>query len=345
MHTVNRGPDGAPRVAIASLGGTITMTPAPDGIVLPTLSAVDLIDAVPGIGAVARLATTTLATLPSASLSFADVLGTLDWARAAVLDGAAGAVLVQGTDTIEETAYLLDLHWDRPEPLVVTGAMRAPGAPGADGPANILAAVRTAVSPSSRSRGCLVVLNDEIHAAGQVRKSDATGLDAFDSPSFGPAGRLREGEVVYGGRSARWPHLPRPDIDSATEPRVALIETCLADDGGLLRAAMTAGYDGVVVGGFGAGHVSRSFADVLGEVTRKAPVVLASRTGRGATLRRTYGFAGSESDLLHRGAIGAGWLDPRKARILLWSLLAARADRETVALEFARRGDGPGGPQ
>lgn len=320
------------------------MTSASDGGVAPTLGASDLVEAVPELANVAQVKTATLASLPGASLSFGDVLRGLDWARASVMDVAAGAVLIQGTDTIEETAYLLDLHWDRPEPLVVTGAMRSPRAPGAEGPANILASVLTAASPASRSQGCLVVMNDEIHAAIRVRKSDATSLDAFRSPSFGPIGRIWEGEVTYASRLERWPHLPRPDAGSSSEPRVALIETCLGDDGALLRAALQVGYDGIVVGGFGAGHVSRSFAEVLGEAARRVPVALATRTGRGATLRNTYGFVGSESDLLDRGAIGAGWLDPRKARILLWSLLAAGAHRETMTAEFTRRGSVSGAP-
>jgi L-asparaginase len=335
---------GLPHVAVASLGGTITMTAGSGGTVTPTLSADDLVAAVPGLSQAAHIETATLASLPSASLTFADVLRGLDWARSAVGDRAAGAVLIQGTDTLEETAYLLDLHWDRPEPLVLTGAMRSPQTPGADGPANVLASVLTAASPRSRSLGALVVMNDEVHAAARVRKSDATSQDAFQSPSFGPLGRIREGEVVYANRPGRWPHLPRPDVTAGTQLRVALIETCLDDDGGLLRLVPEAGYAGVVVAAFGAGHVSRRLADVVGEVAREIPVVYASRTGAGPTLSRTYGFIGSESDLLARGAVPAGWLDSRKARILLWSLLAAGADRETIRNEFARRGGCPGGP-
>jgi L-asparaginase len=251
-------------------------------------------------------------------------------------------VLIQGTDTLEETAYLLDLHWDRPEPLVLTGAMRPPDAPGAEGPANVLASVLTAASPLSRSLGALVVMNDEIHAAARVRKADATGTHAFRSTNFGPLGRMREGAVVYGNRPGRWPHLPRPD--AVTEPRVALIETCLGDDAGLLRLVLEGGYNGVVIAAFGAGHVSRQLAEVVSKAAQAIPVVYASRTGAGTTLSRTYGFVGSESDLLARGAVAAGWLDPRKARVLLWSLLAAGECRETIVAEFARRGGSPSGP-
>ncbi|MGH3361713.1 MAG: asparaginase domain-containing protein, partial [Nocardioides sp.] len=124
------------RLALGSLGGTITMTTARGGSgVAPTMSADDLLAGMPDAAGVADVDTATLATVPGASLGFADVLGALEWAERKVADGCAGVVLVQGTDTLEETSYLLDLHWDRPEPLVVTGAMRPPSSPGADGPA------------------------------------------------------------------------------------------------------------------------------------------------------------------------------------------------------------------
>ena len=107
----------------------------------------------------------------------------------------------------------------------------------------------------------------------------------------------------------------------------------------MLRLVVDAGYDGVVLGGFGVGHVPESVAAVVSTATATMPVVLASRTGAGAVLSRTYGFVGSETDLLDRGAISAGWLDARKSRLLLGSLLALGADRDEIGAEFARRGD------
>lgn len=332
-----------PLVAVASLGGTITMTSETGNSVgvTPTLGVEQLLATVPGLGDAARLQTKTLAGLPGASLGFADVLEALMWARTTVEAGADGVVLVQGTDTLEETAYLLDLHWERPEPIVVTGAMRAPQTAGSDGPANLLAAVLVAGAKHSRHLGVLVVMNDEVHAAARVRKVHSTAVEAFRSPTFGPLGQMNEGGVAYGNRPVRWPHLPLP-TDGPT-PRVALLETCLGDTGSLLTAAVDAGYDGAVIGAFGVGHVSAAFAEVISKATEVLPVVLATRTGAGTTLTRTYGFVGSESDLLKRGVIPAGWLDPRKARILLWSLLASQHGKEEIQRQFAMRGGHPGG--
>lgn len=333
-----------PHVTIGSLGGTITMTPSSPGEgVLPRLRAEDLLAAVPDLNQVADISAETLMAVPSTSLSFANVLAALDWASAAVDGGADGVVLVQGTDTLEETAYLLDLFWDKPQPLVLTGAMRTPVTPGADGPGNLLAAVLTAGSPDSRHVGVVVVMNDVVHAASRVRKSHATGTDAFTSPNFGPLGYVHEGRLVYDSGFRRISPLTRPQ--SAPTSRVALLETCLDDDGRLIQLALKDGYDGVIIAALGAGHVSSAVADVMEAAVEHVPVVFASRTGAGATLTQTYGFPGSELDLIRRGAVSAGILDARKARLLLWALLATGEAAGGVTAEFERRGtpSGSGG--
>lgn len=330
-----------PAVAIGSLGGTITMTPdGGRGGVTPTLSAEDLIASVPALEDTASIEASTLASLPGASLSFDDVLSALRWAREMVGRGAAGVVLVQGTDTIEETAYLLDLHWDLDEPLVVTGAMRSPGTPGADGAANLLAAVQVAAAAPCRARGVLVAMNDEVHAATRVCKRHATDPSAFTSPVFGPLAVVSEGRPIMANTVEREPALPVPPPGAGV--RVALVSACFGEDGAMLRLARSAGYGGVVIAGFGVGHVGFDLAAAVSEGARRDarefPVVLASTTGAGTTLTSSYGFSGSESDMLRRGVLLAGWLGPRKARILLWSLLTSNVDAEGLRQEFARRG-------
>lgn len=326
----------SPTVAVGSLGGTITMTSAGTGGVVPALGADDLVAAVPQIAGLAHLTTKTLATLPGPSLGFADIIGALKWADGEVRQGAVGVVLTQGTDTLEETAYLLDLYWDRPEPLVVTGAMRSPQTPGADGPANLLAAVLAARAEASRCRGVLVVMNDEVHAAAHVSKAAAIGTDAFRSPDTGPAGHVWEGEVGYVGPARRLTPLGWPD--PLRPARVALVEMCLGDDGALLQLAARGGYDGIVVSSFGAGHVPAQVVGPVSDLAARIPVVFATRTGAGTTLRHTYGFAGSEADLIARGALPAGWLRPRQARLLLWALLAQGTHPVEIAEHFAHRG-------
>ncbi|MCU1634950.1 MAG: asparaginase [Cryobacterium sp.] len=327
-----------PRIAIASLGGTITMVSNAGGAtgVRPRLNVDDLVSTAPSIADVASLKTETLATMPGASLEPKDLHRALEWARQAVLEGVDGVVLVQGTDSIEESAYLLDLYWDRPEPLVITGAMRSPETPGFDGPANLLASVLTAASAGSRELGVLAVMNDEVHAASRVRKMRASGVSAFSSPNFGPLAYVEEGRVVHGNTLTRFPPLPLTGMSGTS--RVALLETHLGDDGTLLSLAREAGFDGIVVAGYGVGHVSALMADAVSTAIECCPVVLSSRTGGGTTFDETYGFTGSESDLIARGAIAAGWLDPRKARILLNCLIAGGNDRSAIQAQFSLRG-------
>ncbi|MCX2963208.1 asparaginase [Gordonia aquimaris] len=327
-----------PRIAAASFGGTITMTSAAaDGVgVNPALSAEQLMGAVPGLADVAELHTETLDTVPGASLTFESVLRGLAWARSQVARGADGVVLIQGTDTIEETAYLLDIYWDSAAPLVITGAMRSPELPGADGPANLMAAVRVASANRSRDRGVLVVLNDEVHAACRVRKARASGLGAFATADFGPIGYVDERQVYFGNRVDRPLPLELPGRHAPS--RVALLETYLGDDGEVLDAIVECGFDGVVLAGFGVGHVSASCARAVQRATSIIPVVVTSRTGAGRTHDNSYAFPGSESDLANKGAILGGWLDARKARILLSCLIAGQHSEPSIRSEFAVRG-------
>ncbi len=327
-----------PTLSIAALGGTIGMTaPAPGAAAEPRLDAAALVRGVPQLGALAELRTTTVTTRPSASVTVADVLAALSWARAEVDAGARGVVLTHGTDTLEETAYLLDLLWDRAEPLVLTGAMRAADAPGTDAPANLLAAARVALADGARGRGVLAVLDDGVHLAARVTKEASTGPGAFASAGFGPAGRLHEGEVRF---AAPPPARPEPLPDPGPGPvDVALVEAPLADDGRVVRAVLDAGFGAVVVDGGGLGHVSAATAaELLAAVGRGVVVVVASRTARGGTGRATYGYVGSETHLLAGGVLMAGELSGRKARLLLHVLLAVGLRGADLTAALGERG-------
>jgi L-asparaginase len=315
---------------VFGLGGTIAMTPASTGGVTPTLSPQQLLDAVPGLGHTGvALGVVAFRSRPGASLTFDDLTRLAAAIREHLTAGAAGVVVTQGTDTIEETAYLLDLLHDQPQPVVVTGAMRNPSLAGADGPANLLAAVQVAASPAARGLGCLVVLADEIHAAARVRKTHSTSPATFASANGGPLGYLVEGAPVIINRPVARPVIPTPAAEVISS-RVGLYTATLGDDGTLLRAA-AAHLDALVIAGFGVGHVPDTWLDTLTELAARVPVVLTSRTGAGPALTSTYGFPGSERDLISRGLIPAGLLDPYKARILIHLALAAGADAPTVA--------------
>lgn len=325
------------RVSVVSLGGTIATVPDADGRAGAAigLGPQDLVAAVPQLaGTGISLDLVDLRRLPGASVTVDDVRAAAERARAQVTRGAAGVVVTQGTDTIEETAFLLDLLWTDQAPVVVTGAMRYPALAGADGPANLLAAIQVAASPQARGRGCLVVMSDEIHAARWVRKTHTVSAGAFASPASGPIGSVVEGEPRIW-----WPAPGRLTRHSTVDStvKVALVTVCLDDDGGLL-GALDDRYAGVVVAGLGAGHVPDRMVEPLHRLAARVPVVLASRIGVGPVLSATYGFPGSESDLRSRGLIGAGHLDPYKARLLLQVLLSNGADRAEIEATFAAAG-------
>jgi len=327
-----------PEISVGALGGTIAMRPAAAGQpVSPELGADELVAAVPGLAKVAAIRTHTVCNVGSPSVTFDHVLDALQWADAEVLAGARGVVLTHGTDTMEETAYLLDLLWRRPEPLILTGAMRSAEEAGADGPANLLAAVLAATCERLRGLGVLLVMDDAIHLADRVTKTHAMAVPTFASPWGAPIGRVEEGRVVLDYLPAG--KRPRPlDVPATRTSRVALMEASLGCDGQLVRLAVEGGYDGVVIAGAGAGHVSAIAAEVVGEAVAHLPVVMATRTGAGRTATCTYGYPGAEVDLIQRGVVMAGALSARKARLLLWVLLGGASDRARIASEFAIRG-------
>lgn len=337
-------------VALYTLGGTIAMAghdEAPGaggsatgtGSVVARLGGEQLAASTPGLAeSGVRLRITDLGRIPSADLTFPQILELVARAGEAVRNGAAGAVVTQGTDTLEESAFLADLLWPHPQPLVFTGAMRNPTLAGADGPANLLAAVRAAASPNARGLGVLVAFNDELHAARWVRKVHAASTATFVSPDAGPVGRFEEDRVRLLALPPRRKPLPVPDVDGFAAARVAL-HTAVLDEIGDELDGISERFQGLVLAGFGVGHVTSRLVPALAELAERMPVILCSRTGAGPVFRATYGAAGSEIDLLqHRGLINGGLLHPYKARVLLRLLLAGGAGREQVAQAFAEHG-------
>jgi len=322
---------------VFSTGGTIASKRSEAGAASPDLTADDLVAAVPQLADVANIEAVSFRQVASSELTVSDVIELAERISDAVADGAAGTVITQGTNTIEETSFVLDLLWDRAEPIVVTGAMRHSGLPGADGPANLLASAVVAASPLARNLGCVVVFNDEVHLPLFVRKTHTSNPATFRSPLTGPIGWIAENRLRIALRPALRHRIAIPAAPAVVPP-VGLVKVTLGDDGRVLTAIGSLGYEGLIVEATGGGHVPRAMVEPLAALAQQMPVVLASRTGAGEVLRGTYGFPGSETDLLKRGLIHGGILDGPKARLLLTLLLLAGAESDTILEAFAAIG-------
>lgn len=319
-----------PRIAVFFLGGTIAMVPDKSQRIKPELPGEQLLQSIGRIDHLADVEVTNFSMLPSSEL-------TLEHLRvlATTINGMEdvdGFVVVQGTDTIEETSFALGCLVTRDVPLVITGAMRGPLELGADGSANLRAAIMSAIDPRLADLGASVVMNNEIHAATYVQKSHTFFASAFNSPNAGPMGFVIEGKAHL----VALPAVRSPRFEIETDiPSVALIKVGMGDDGRLLSAVAQSGFKGVVLEGLGVGHVPTPLLehiDVL--LASRIPVVLARRDSAGCIFSQTYGYPGSESDLLNRGVINSGLMGGLKARLFLQIILAS-GDQNNIQQHFS----------
>jgi L-asparaginase len=311
------------RIVVIGAGGTLAMTRRENGLA-PSRSASDLVDGIGAHVAGIELVPVDAFSCPSANLGFADVAHLARLAEQAAADGAAGVVVTQGTDTIEETAFALELICRADIPIVITGGMRGAAEPGADGPANLIGAI-VAARAAPVGTGVLVVMNNEVHAARYVTKTHTTSLNAFCSGDAGALGRIEEGVLRLA--PVTLPKLATGlDRNAAQWPRVVLLRLGMGDDGSLISAVAAGEFEGCIIEAMGAGHVPAALVAPLEALAARIPVVLTSRAGRGRVCRETYAYPGSEIDLLARNLIWGGGLTGLKARVLLTVCLAIASD-------------------
>ncbi|HZD67994.1 MAG TPA: asparaginase, partial [Actinomycetes bacterium] len=250
----------------------------------------------------------------------------------------AGVVVTQGTDTLEETAYLLDRIVQSQYPVVVTGAMRNNSELGADGPRNLYNAVRVAADPATTGRGTLVVFNEEIHAAREVTKTHSFNVSTFRSPYAGPVGYTDTGGVVFTRRPE-----PAAKLAATFLPRdIYLLKMTLGTGDLLVRCCVQAAVDGIVLEGTGLGHVPGKVVPAIrSAVDAGIPVLLTSRTFAGRVLS-LYGSPGGGQELREAGVILAGDLSGQKARLELMAALGAGLRGEELRAHFERYQRRPG---
>jgi len=319
------------RLIILSTGGTIAMAAEGAGHAATLkLDAEKLAAAVPQLVELAEIEARDVLAKPSASFTLADIVA-IAKAAADAATTCDGVVITHGTDTLEETAFALSLLAQVETPIVLTAAMRRADQPGADGPGNLLAACRVAVSSMARGKGVLVVVDDEIHAGPLIRKAHSFRPHAFSSLPFGPIGYVAEDRVRFALAPASRP--PRLAY-GAGAPVVPILEAGPGLEPQTVEALAAGAIDGLVLSLPGAGHVAAEAAPAFAGLAERIPVVFASRTGAGETLRASYAYPGGEIDLIRRGLIPANGLDARKARIALQLALSNRAGHAEVRALF-----------
>ena len=317
------------KITVIFTGGTIAMGIDPGtGGAVPLLSGEDLMASMPALKSVAHINILNFCNKPGPHILLNDVFDLSTTIKDLFAQNRSDAVVItHGTDTLEETAYALDLLNTCDNPVIVTGSMRNSSMISADGPANLFNAILTAADITSRSKGVMVVFNNEIHTARDVTKASATQLNAFRSPLFGPVGMIygRSVQFVRQGGLRESIHVER------ISARVELIKFTLGMSAFLLDAIRNSSIDGVVVEEAGVGHVSPEVAQTIKHIVDTGkPVILTSRCYENLVLEDSYAFVGSEKYLRELGAIPAPGLSGPKARIKLILALSQTRDLKSI---------------
>jgi L-asparaginase len=321
-----------PQLAIFFTGGTISMRiDAATGGAIPALSGRDILAQVPGLDATAEFEVIDFARLPGPHWT---PKGMMELAAAVQTKlsspAVAGAVVTHGTDTLEETAYLLDLVLNEEKPIVFVGAMRNSSELSWDGPENLRSAIRVAAEPQARNLGVIVAMNQQLIAASEVVKTHTESTDTFQSRDFGPIGFVDKDRVIVMRRPFDREHIAAPEI----EERVDVIKMYIGADGRFIDYAVKDGARGLVIEGLGRGNVTVAALPAIERALAAGiPVIITSRCPRGRVLD-TYAYEGAGKQLTRIGAILGGMLPSHKARIKLMLALGAGWSLEEIRRSF-----------
>jgi L-asparaginase len=329
-----------PRVYVLSTGGTIAGQSASStdlsnykpGSILGE----QLVKAVPQIAEIADVRVEQIVNIPSHDITIANWLTLAKRIQRIIADdpGVAGFVITHGTNTLEETAYFLHLTIPSDKPVVLVGSMRPATAISADGPLNLLNAVKTAMSPEARGKGALIVMNDQIGGARDTTKTNTLRVETFKSPELGLLGYVDDDKVAF-YRSSTKRHTSNAEFDIAPLaqlPKVAIAYSYVEPEPAMIRALVAAGVKGIVFAGSGNGALSTAERDAIAEINKlpaasRPVLVRSSRVGNGRVTATT------QFDELN--VIPADTLNPQKARILLMLALTRTTDHKELRRIFA----------
>ena len=316
------------KVAIIFTGGTISMKIDPRiHAAIPALSSEEIMAMVTNIEKFAEIEIINFANLPSPHITPEMMMDLAMLVKETISrKDITGVVVTHGTDTLEETAYLLDLIVDSEKPIAVVGAMRNSSELGYDGSSNLSAAICTVISKNARNKGVLVVMNNEVNAASEVTKTNTLSLDTFKSPEFGPLGIVDNDEVIFYREIISKKHIETEKI----EPKVALIKCGPGMDSDIFDFYIDKNYKGIIIESLGRGNIPPTMVPgVKKSISKGIPVVMVSRCPTGRVLD-TYGYEGGGKHLRSLGVIFGNNLPGQKARIKLMLALSVTNNLKTI---------------
>ena len=320
------------KIAIIFNGGTISMKiDEKIKAAVPSLSAEEIMSMIPGVEKYAEIEAYTFSSMPSPHMTLETMLKLSKFTTELVeREDIDGVVITHGTDTLEETAYLLDLTVKTKKPVVVTGAMRSGSELGYDGPFNLATSICTAISDEAVGRGVLVCFNGELNSASEVTKANSMALNAFRTPNFGPIGIVDNDNVIF-YRDAN--HLEKYDV-SKIEKQVALIKCVVDMDSSYIDYLIEKGCGGIVIEALGRGNVPPKMVEGIKKaIELEIPVVVVSRCFEGRVFE-SYGYEGGGKQLKDLGVIFGDTLPGQKARIKLILAINSGMNIHEVARAF-----------
>lgn len=312
------------KIAIVFNGGTISMKiDEKIKAAVPSLSAEEIMSMIPGVEEFAKIEAYTFSSMPSPHMTLDIMLKLSNFISELVKrEDIEGVVITHGTDTLEETAYLLDMIVDTEKPIVVTGAMRSGSELGYDGPFNLATSICTAISKEARGRGVLVCFNGELNSASEVTKANSMALNAFKTPNFGPIGIVDNNKVIFYRETKKSEKYNVNEI----KKDVALIKCVVDMDSSYIDFVIEKGFGGIVIEALGRGNVPPKMVKGIERALKKEiPIVVVSRCFEGR-VHESYGYEGGGKKLKDLGAIFGDTLPGQKARIKL--LLAINSNIE-----------------
>lgn len=322
-----------PKVAIIFTGGTISMAVDEKiGAAIPSLSGQEIMSMVSNIDKLADIEIVEYGEYPGPHINV-DRLIEIRTLTLEILkrEDIYGVIITHGTDSLEETAYFLDLTIQSTKPVIIVGAMRSSSELGYDGPSNLAAAVCTAISPKACSKGVLVVLNNEVNAAREVMKTNTLSLNTFQSP-YGPIGSVDTNDLILHRESVYREYIETEKI----EKRVVIIKSYIGMDSTLICAAVDAGMKGIVLEAMGRGNLPPdALPGVRYALERGVVLLVVSRCPSGRVME-SYGYHGGGKELSDQGVILGGDLSGQKARIKLMISLGKTSNIHEIRKIFEK---------